>query len=115
MSALICFDSSSGKPIPRLGANDDPDGWRNARALSTIEYYHLDEGTWNAKREDLMRDVGVLCDKMIAAKAEGDAAGYDTLINEVADLVGPWAEFSSAAVQAFQEKGVSLVPIATGV
>jgi hypothetical protein len=103
---LLCFDANSGKPIPRFDPEDDPDGWRYQRANESIGYYHLDNGTWNAKREDLMRDVGILCQRVLESAAVGDWSTYETLVDELASFVHPFAEFSSAAIQVVREKGL---------
>ena len=99
---LLCFDGNSGKPIPRYESEDDP--WQHRRAQESIKYYHLDEGTWNAKREDLMREVGILCDKVLEAAAKKDSEQYDKLLDDLASYIHPFAEFSSAAAQVICEK-----------
>lgn len=49
---LLCFDEGSGGPRPRHSKEEDE--WLYRRAEQSIEYYHLDEASWNAKRADLM-------------------------------------------------------------
>lgn len=100
---LLCFESSSGRPIPRFSAEENP--WNHQRAKDSIEYYHLDEGTWNFKRKDLMDDVGVLCDKILAA-FEVDPALYEKLIAELMEYIHSFSEFSAAAYQVVREKGI---------
>jgi hypothetical protein len=101
---LISYDGSSGKPIPRFREDEDP--WKHKRAKESINYYHLDEGTWNAKRDDLMREVSILCDRVLAAAANEDWETYEQLLDEVASFVHPFAEFSSAAAQVITEKSL---------
>ncbi len=102
---LLSFDGNSGKPIPRYKPEDDP--WRHRRAKDSIDYYHLDEGTWNGRREDLMREVGILCDRVHEAAAKMDWEKYEELLDEVASFVHPFAEFSSAAMQVVMEKSLA--------
>lgn len=104
--SLICFDTNSGKPIPRYKASDDGHAWLHQRAKQTINYYHLDEGTWNAKRADLMRDVGIACDRALEAKAVGDELAYLRLVEEIMGFMNEAAEFSTATTQVIAEKGM---------
>jgi hypothetical protein len=103
---LLCFDTCDGKPVPRYSVEEDE--WRHIRARDSIEYYHLDEGTWNYKRKDLMDDVGVLCDKIIKVVSLEpiDRDNYDGLINELLVYLEPLSEFTSAALQVVCEKGL---------
>ena len=103
---LLCFDSNDGKPVPRYSLEEDE--WRHIRAIESIDYYHLDEGTWNYKRKDLMDDVGVLCDKIIEVLQEEppNLDQYDSLIDELLVFLDPFSEFSSAAFQVVAEKGL---------
>lgn len=110
---LLCFDSNDGKPVPRY--SKDVDDWRHIRARDSIEYYHLDEGTWNYKRKDLMDEVGVLCDKIIviAGKEPPDRDEYDRLLDDLLVYLEAFSEFSSAALQMVREKGLieHIVPL----
>jgi hypothetical protein len=101
--ALLCFDDNSGKPIPRYRKEDDE--WRHRRASESINYYHLDEGTWNGQRADLMRAVSILCERVLAAAAE-DRDEYDVLVGELVKCIGTHAEFSAAANQVAAEKQI---------
>lgn len=109
----LCFDSNDGKPVPRY--SKEVDEWRYTRARDSIEYYHLDEGTWNYKRKDLMDEVGVLCDKVIdiAYQEPPDRDDYDRLLDELLVYLEPFSEFSSAALQVVREKGLieHIVPL----
>lgn len=113
---LLCFDENSGRPTPRFSKEQDE--WRHKRAVDSIRYYHLDEGTWNAERADLMRAVNILCQR-IATAATTDRATYDLLVDELLDYINPYAEFSRAAEQVVQQEGLLLYvpgqrpPIAT--
>ena len=100
---LICFDTENGKPVPRF--SKDEDKWRNQRAEDSIEYYHLNEGTWNFKRKDLMDDVGKLCDRIVD-NAQGDRDAYEEMMDELLGYIESFAEFSSAALQVVREKGL---------
>jgi hypothetical protein len=100
---LLCFDENSGRPVPRFSKEQDE--WRHRRASDSINYYHLDEGTWNAERADLMRAVSILCERIEAA-ANTDQTRYDELVDELLSYVNPFAEFSRAAEQVVQEKGL---------
>ena len=102
---LLCFEENSGKPIPRFAREQDE--WRHRRAAESISYYHLDEGTWNAERADLMRAVSILCQRIEAA-ARTDQNTYDDLVDELLSYVDPYAEFSRAAEQIVQEKDLVL-------
>ena len=101
---LLCFDESSGKPIPRYKPEDDIDSWRYRRAKESINFYHLDEGTWNANRADLMLEVGILCDQIHAASLKGDTTEYNKLCDSLGKYIGSHSEFSSAATQVLNDK-----------
>lgn len=101
---LLCFDSTNGRPLARYKETDDPDGWRHLRATETIGYYHLDEGSWNADRADIMMEVQNICDNLLEAKAAGDIDKYEDCLDQLSTYVGCWAEFTSAAKQAISEK-----------
>jgi hypothetical protein len=101
---LLCFDDNSGKPIPVY--SKEADDWRHRRAADSINYYHLDEGTWNAQRADLMRDVTILCERVLAAAAAEDRDKYNELVGELLGYIGGFAEFSTAAAQVVSQKGI---------
>ncbi len=101
---LLCFDSSSGAPVPRF--TEEQDEWLYRRALDSIGYYHLHEGTWNYKRLELMFAVGILCDRILEAAANEEWGLFDELVDELDPYLGHFAEFSSAATQAVLEKGL---------
>lgn len=103
---LICFDVNSGRPVPRYPKTDQKNAWLHERAERTINFYHLNEGTWNAKRADLMRDVGIACDRAMEAKMAGDAAEFHKYIGEIVEFLDDAAEFSAAARQMAAEKGL---------
>ena len=63
---LLCFDASTGRPIPRYSKEEDEIKFKRAKA--SIDFYHLKEGTWNYKRKDLMDDVSVLKQKAMQTK-----------------------------------------------
>lgn len=100
---LLCFDEDSGKPIPRF--SKEADEWLHRRAAESIKYYHLDEGTWNADRADLMKDVNILCQRIEEA-ARTDQNTYVELLGELINYVSPYAEFSRAAEQVAHSKGI---------
>lgn len=103
---LICFDSNDGKPVPRYSETIDP--WKHKRAKDSIDYYHLDEGTWNYKRKDLMDEIAILCDRIVevAREAPLDNDRYHQLISELLVYLEPFSEFTSAAFQIVREKGL---------
>jgi|ERR1700722_1462644 len=103
---LICFDEASGTPRPRTKKTDNE--WLHQRAVESIEYYHLNEGTWNAKRADLMAIVKVLCEQLeeLAIAEPRDDAAYHNQIDEIVDYIHHTAEFSSACLQVVREKGL---------
>lgn len=101
---LLSFDSSNGRPIPSY--SEESDAWKHRRASESINFYHLDEGTWNFKRKDLMDEVTVLCEKLLAADENSNES--DTLINELFLYLDHKAEFSSASKQVAKEKGLLL-------
>jgi hypothetical protein len=100
---LLCFESSSGRPIPTFSEAADP--WNHQRARESIKYYHLDEGTWNFQRKDLMDEVGILCDKIIES-FEVDQDLHEKLLAELMNYIHHLSEFSSAAYQIAREKNI---------
>lgn len=101
---LLCFDPSSGAPVPRFTREQDE--WLHRRALDSIRYYHLDEGTWNYKRFELMCEVGILCDDILKAANNEEWDRFEEMLDELEHHMSYFAEFSSAAVQAVREKGL---------
>jgi hypothetical protein len=103
---LICFSEESGAPRPRC--KKDQNEWCYERAEESIDYYHLDEGTWNAKRADLMAAVRKLCDQLeiIALQNPRDEGAYNHKINEIVGFISPYAEFSAACLQVVRERGL---------
>ena len=102
---LICFDEPSGAPRPRVKKEEDE--WLHQRAVESIGYYHLNEGTWNAKRADLMAAVKVLCKQLeeLSTAQPKDEAAYNAKIDEIVSYINPFAEFSSACLQVVVENG----------
>lgn len=103
---LICFDSYDGKPLSRFSKQQD--AWRNERAVQSIAFYHLDEGTWNYKRKDLMDEVGILCDQLTAAESavNKDHSVCDDLKDKLASFIDEHQPFRSACIQVIKEKGL---------
>ena len=102
---LICFDAENGKVISAFSKESNELNFRRVKA--SINFYHLNDGTWNAKRQDLMNDVSTLCDRIIEAKNDGDDVGANRLIDElIVDYTDNRSEFSSAAMQVVREKGL---------
>ena len=102
---LMCFDAENGKAISFSSKEDNELNFRRVKA--SISFYHLNDGTWNAKRQDLMNDVSTLCDRIIEAKHDGDDTGATRLIDElIRDYTDTRSEFSSAAIQVVREKGL---------
>jgi hypothetical protein len=103
---LICFSEESGAPRPRY--TKEQNEWLNRRAEESINYYHLDEASWNAKRADLMAEVRKHCEQLetIAQQRPRDDAAYHNKINEIVAYVSPFAEFSMACLQVVQDKGL---------
>lgn len=103
---LIAFDEPSGAPRP--GFNEEEEEWLHRRAAASIDYYHLDEGTWNAKRADLMSTVKVLCNQLeeLAVENQRDETAYNQKIDEIVAYLSPFAEFSSACRQVVCERGL---------
>jgi hypothetical protein len=103
---LICFDEPSGTPRPKFNVTKDE--WLHKRAVESIEYYHLNEGTWNAKRADLMAAVKVLCVQLeeLAIARPRDENAFNNKINEIVAYINPFAEFSSACLQIVQGMGL---------
>jgi hypothetical protein len=101
---LICFSEESGAPCPRYMKEQNE--WLHRRAEESIDYYHLDEGTWNAKRADLMAVVRKLCDQLeeLAVSEPKDEAAYNQKIDEIVAYLSPFSEFSSACLQVVREK-----------
>lgn len=104
--ALLCFEPTSGKPIPSV--HKEVDAWLHQRAADSIRFYHLDEGTWNVARKDLIDDVEKLCEQIERqfAGLPGTRQDFDKSIDELADYVNHTAEFSSVALQVAMSRGV---------
>jgi hypothetical protein len=109
---LICFSEESGGPRPRY--RKEQDEWLHRRAEESIAYYHLNEGTWNARRADLMAAVRRLCEQLevFAMQDPRDVVAYNNKIDEIVAYIDPFAEFSSACLQVVREKGLldNIVP-----
>jgi hypothetical protein len=103
---LICFAEESGAPRPRY--SKEKNEWLNQRAEDSIEYYHLDEGSWNAKRADRMAEVKKLCEQLetLAVQEPRDETAYSAKIDAIVAYLSPFAEFSSACLQIVHEKGL---------
>lgn len=101
---LIYFSEESGAARPRYSKEQDE--WLNRRAEESIDYYHLNEGTWNKERADRMAVVRKLCDQLvdIAGARPRDSAAYDKKIDEIVAYISPFAEFSSACLQVVRDK-----------
>lgn len=103
---LICFAEESGAPRPRY--TKEQNAWLYQRAEQSIEYYHLDEGTWNARRADLMAEVKKRCDQLekLAVQQPKDQAAYDDSIDTIVAYISPFAEFSAACLQVVRDRGL---------
>jgi hypothetical protein len=103
---LLCFSEESG--APRSRHTKESNEWLHQRAELSIEYYHLDEASWNVKRADLMAEVKKLCKQLeaLALEQPRDDVAYDAKINEIVSYISPFAEFSSACLQIVKERGL---------
>lgn len=103
---LLCFDLTSGKPMPAVSAIDDP--WLHQRTAESIRFYHLDEGTWNVQRKDLIDDVQKLCDQIEKRYDELPDAQeeYEKALDELTEYLNHMAEFSTTALQVVQTRGL---------
>ncbi|MBV6499253.1 MAG: hypothetical protein CJBNEKGG_01705 [Prosthecobacter sp.] len=103
---LLCFDEASGAPCPRYKKDDNE--WLHDRAEQSIDYYHLDEGTWNTQRADLMAEVREHCNQLeeLAFATPRDDVAYNQKIDDIVAYIGPFAPFSSACLQVVREKGL---------
>jgi hypothetical protein len=103
---LICFSEESGAPCPRY--RKDQNEWYYRRAEESIDYYHLNEGTWNARRADLMAAMRKLCDQLesLAVQNPRDEIAYNQKIDEIVTYITPFAEFSTACLQVVRERGL---------
>jgi hypothetical protein len=101
---LICFDETSGAPRPRY--EREQDSWLHERADKSIDYYHLDEGTWNKERADLMAEVRELCNQLeaLAIAQPRDENAYHQKIDQIVAYINPFAKFSSACIQVVRDK-----------
>ncbi len=99
---LLCFSEDSGSPCPRYTKENDE--WLHRRAAESIDYYHLNEGTWNASRADLMATVRRLCEQLETLAIQSPA--YNEKINEIFAYISPEAEFSTACRQVVRERGL---------
>lgn len=108
---LLSFDTENGQPVPRYKMEDDE--WKHQRAADTIDYYHLNEGTWNAERKDLIDDVARVCELLLEAETspERDVERCEELIDELVDFIDKHEPFTAAAKQIICENGlIELVP-----
>jgi hypothetical protein len=105
-TGLICFSEESGAPRPRY--TKEQNEWLNRRAEESIEYYHLDEASWNAERADLMAEVRIHCEQLetIALQQPRDDVAYRDKINEIVGYISPFAKFSMACLQVVRGKGL---------
>jgi hypothetical protein len=103
---LLSFDTENGKPVPSF--NEEDDAWKHQRAADTIDYYHLDEGTWNADRKDLIDEVARVCELLIEAESatKRDADMCDELIDELVEFIDKHQPFTAAAKQIICENGL---------
>lgn len=103
---LICFAEESGAPYPRYAEENNE--WLYRRAEESIEYYHLNEASWNARRADLMAEVKKLCEQLetLAVQHPRDETAYNQKIDEIVSYISPFAEFSSACLQIVRERGL---------
>jgi hypothetical protein len=103
---LLCFAEESGAPCPRY--TKEKNEWLHRRAEESIDYYHLDEASWNAKRADLMAEVKKLCEQLetLSVQQPRDDDAYSAKLDEVVEYISPFAEFSSACLQIVHEKGL---------
>lgn len=106
--ALIEFDSSNGAAVPAYKVEQDE--WLFQRADESIDFYYLNEGTWVADREDIMKAVGAICDRILEMKSleNYEQDEYDDAINQLGDYLSPYADFASAAEQVLKEKRISI-------
>jgi len=105
---LIEFDSSSGTAIPKY--KEEENAWLFQRADESIDFYYLNEGTWVADREDIMKAVGSICDRLIEMKSadEYEQREYNDAIDQMSEYLSPYANFTSAAEQVVKEKGINV-------
>lgn len=103
---LLCFAEDSGAPRPRYAKEKNE--WLHQRAEESIQYYHLDEASWNAKRADLMAEVKKLCEQLetLADCEPRNEAAYNEKIDAIVTYISPFAEFSSACLQVVRDKGL---------
>ncbi len=103
---LLSFDLTSGRPIPTVSAKTD--SWLHQRAAESIQFYHLDEGTWNVGRKDLIDALGRLCDELesLATDLPSKQNKYDEALDELTDYLDHTAEFSAVALQVARERGL---------
>lgn len=103
---LLCFDETSGAPRPRHSKEENE--WLFERADKSIDYYHLDEGTWNKDRADRMAAVRRICIQLeeLAVAEPRDENAYNQKIDDIVSYINPFAEFSSACLQVVREMGL---------
>jgi len=101
---LICFSEESGTPRPRHSAEENE--WAHRRAEASIDYYHLNEGTWNVRRAELMAAVRKLCDQLdgLLVQDPRDEGAYNQKLDEIYAYINPHAEFSAACLQVVAER-----------
>jgi hypothetical protein len=105
---LIEFDSSSGAAIPKY--TEEENSWLFQRADESIDFYYLNEGTWVADREDIMKAVASICDRLIEMRTSGEyeQQEYNDAIDKLDEYLSAYADFTSAAEQVVKEKGINV-------
>ena len=101
---LICFDSTSGRVIASPQSDIDPDAeWKRRRANDTIDFYYLNEGTWNRRRREIMAAVKANCKLLTDAIGNDDKVAIDDCVEKIISQISIFSEFTSAAKQALRE------------
>ena len=97
-----------GAAIPKYTKEENE--WLFERADQSIDFYYLNEGNWVADREDIMKAVSSICDQLVSMKKQDsyDQAEYDQALDDLAEYLDPYSDFTSADEQAYKEKAIGI-------
>ena len=99
---LITFDPSSGKPI--VNEKNISEDWDRERVNKTVDYYHLDEGTWNRNRKNIFVKSKKIREKL--EKYDPGSTEYSEALEEATIMLSPWSKFSTVIEHAFIINGI---------
>jgi hypothetical protein len=98
--ALLSFFASQDLPAKEFLSKE----FRIEELYSVL--FSLHQPYWNATREDIMKAVSNICDRLLNFKANMpfNANEYDRVLEDLSIYLNPHAQFLSAAKQVLLEK-----------